>query len=131
MKYFSFNISSSKICEIFLVLILVTNIKTKNISQILLKLKLKVFGNVTKAITKTKIRSLTKTTLLEMPIQHNLQLFMCNSTAIQDILVDVLFNGLLAELFTILDSFSLIPEVLIWGWWVTTKWQATGKKLKH
>ena len=51
-----------------------------------------------------------------------------HSTVIQGNSFGVLFNGLLAELPTILDSFftsttSDYIGVVGWGWWGATKWQ--------
>ena len=56
---------------------------------------------------------------------------LCNSrmhraSSIYSYINGVLFNGLLAELLIILDSFSSVPEVIIWGGWSgvgkATKW---------
>ena len=71
-----------------------------------------------------------------MPFLHStsecIQLFLHNSSFtilqlhIQDISVDVLFNGLLAKLSLILDH-CVYVVVIGRGRWVAAKWWATGK----
>ena len=55
-------------------------------------------------------------------------------TVIQGNLFGVLFNGLLAELPTILDRFftsttSDYIGVVGWGWWETTKWRGKTRRV--
>ena len=67
---------------------------------------------------------------LEIPIlnikccvsRECIELLPCNSPPFYSYTFGVLFNGLLAELPAILDSFLPVPQVITWGWLVRGGW---------